>query len=104
MAQSKKGFNKLEKGDLLSILIYCLVKANIPDLRSQMTLITEFTSGFIQDGHSRISATFSDLENSIEFIESLDSVLLQLQGRSYLKNFKMTRPSQNLLLTTIEQL
>ena len=61
MTQSKKGFTRLEKGDLLSILIYCLVKANIPDLRSQMTLITEFTSGFIQDGHSRISATFTDL-------------------------------------------
>ncbi len=37
----------LERSDLLSIMIYVLVKANIDDLRAQLTLITEFSSSFI---------------------------------------------------------
>lgn len=62
----------LERSDILSILIYVLIKANIEDLRGQLALITDFTSTYIQDGYSRISSTYSDFKNSVDFISNLD--------------------------------
>lgn len=62
----------LERSDILSILIYVLVKARIDDLRAQLVMMTEFTSTYVQDGYSRISATYSDFKNSVDFISSLD--------------------------------
>lgn len=62
----------LDRADLLSILIYVLVKANIDDLRAQFVLMSEFSTSFVQEGYSRIAATYSDLKNAIDFIQSLD--------------------------------
>lgn len=62
----------LDRADLLSILIYVLVKANIDDLRAQFVLMSEFSTSFVQEGYSRIAATYSDLKNAIDFVQSLD--------------------------------
>lgn len=58
----------LDRADLLSILIYVLVKANIEDLRAQFVLMSEFSTSFVQEGYSRIAATYSDLKNAIDFV------------------------------------
>jgi len=58
----------LDRADLLSILIYVLVKANVDDLRAQFVLMSEFSTSFVQEGYSRIAATYSDLKNAIDFV------------------------------------
>jgi hypothetical protein len=45
-----------------------LVKANIDDLRAQFVLMSEFSTSFVQEGYSRIAATYSDLKNAIDFV------------------------------------
>jgi len=37
----------LDRADLLSILIYVLVKANVDDLRAQFVLMSEFSTSFV---------------------------------------------------------
>ena len=76
----------LDRADLLSILIYVLVKANIDDLRAQFVLMSEFSTSFVQEGYSRIAATYSDLKNAIDFVQSLDLQQLESRGADYLKN------------------
>lgn len=51
---------ELDRSDILSILIYVLMKACISDLKSQLVLLECFTSYAIQDGYYRISAAFKD--------------------------------------------
>lgn len=48
--------------------------------------MTEFSSGYIQDGYSRISATYSDFKNAVDFILSLDLKELERKGPYYLQN------------------
>lgn len=63
---------ELDRSDVLSVLIYILVKAQIDDLRAQFEIIRAFTSNAVKDGFSRLSAAFSDLKNAVNFICYID--------------------------------
>jgi hypothetical protein len=50
-----------------------------------------FTSVYVQDGYSKISATFSDFRNSVDFISYLDLAQLRLSGEEYLAKVEVDR-------------
>lgn len=82
---------ELDRSDVLSILIYILVKAQIDDLRAQFEIIRSFTSNGVQDGFSRLSAAFSDFKNAVNFICYLDKTQITTSGSKYLKTVSMDK-------------
>jgi hypothetical protein len=75
----------MDKSDYLSVMVYCFMKCHkIDDLYSQFKLITQFSSGFVQDGFGRLSQFFVDLTIVISFINSLNLNKLKAQGAKYL--------------------
>ena len=49
-----------------------LVKTAVVDLRAQLVLMTEFSTSYVQEGYSRIAATYTDFKNAVDFIGSLN--------------------------------
>lgn len=68
-----KAVPTLERGDLLSILIYALVQTGVEDLAAQLLLIQNFIPDKVRDGFSQTSSAFCDFKNAIEFLTSLDN-------------------------------
>jgi Vacuolar sorting protein 9 (VPS9) domain len=81
----------LTRDELTSILLFILVKAEIPDLYTQLKLITEFTSPDIQDASHAyaISDTYMLLFTTVSWLSSLPIDTLQAQGMQYLQQAKV---------------
>ncbi len=85
----------MDKSDMLSILIYILVQTNVEDLMAQLVMIEDFISDKIKTGNSRLSATFMDLKNAVEFIVSLEKSQLEEKGVKYLQSARIDQISSN---------
>lgn len=84
-----KNPNNLDRGELLSILIYVLVYTGTEDLTAQLTLISNFISDKVKYGHSRLSASFTDFKNAVDFLNSLEISNLEKYGTDYLLNVQI---------------
>jgi hypothetical protein len=64
----------LNRDELTSIMIFLIVKAEIPDLCTQLKLITEFTSSDIQEASKGfpISDTFMLITTTVSWLSSLE--------------------------------
>jgi hypothetical protein len=76
----------LNRDELTSIMLFIIAKSEIPDLMSQLRLMTEFISDDIQDASKgyQISHTFSLFFTTISWISQLDQKKLCEDMRSYL--------------------
>ena len=74
----------LNKDDMVSIVLFLLVKAEIPDLISQLKLIQEFTSTDLQDSvEYTISNTFTMFYTTIWWLSALNPSMLS-KDKTYL--------------------
>jgi hypothetical protein len=62
-----------DKGEMITILNYVVMQAEVPDLSSQLTLMREFSSDYIQTGldGSQISQNYCDLEMAVRFLSTI---------------------------------
>ena len=51
--------------------------------------MTDFTTSYVLEGYGRISATYSDFHNSVNFINSLDLDDLRAAGPQYLQTVQL---------------
>lgn len=80
----------LNRDELTSIMIFVIVKAEIPDLFSQLKLISEFTSTDIQEATKGypLSEIYMLIQTTVQWLSSVDIQKLQAD-RSYLLNAKI---------------
>ena len=64
----------LTRDELTSILLFLVCKAEVPDLNTQMRIITEFTSTDIQESSRGfpLSDTFMLLYTTVQWISALE--------------------------------
>jgi len=86
--------------DKFPVLIYALIRANIPDLWSQCYLMQDFVSEHIGDEESKYRA--SELIDAIKYIQSLDWNLRDKQG--ILIPVKMILSSVNWAAKAVERM
>ena len=56
---------------------------------AQLVMIEDFISDKIKMGNSRLSATYTDLKNAVEFIVSLEKSQLEEMGVKYLQTARI---------------
>ena len=69
-------------------MIFVIVKAEVPDLFSQVNLIKEFASAAIQEGNLPLSEVFLMIQTTVQWLSSVDIAKLQAD-RTYLLNAKI---------------
>lgn len=72
----------INRDEMTSIVLFIIAKTEIPDLTSQLKLISEFSSYEIQQGKEAISNAFISLKSPVDWISSIDG--MKLVDRSYL--------------------
>ena len=77
-----------EKDEQFTILQYVLMRSEVGDIYTQLVMLTEFTSEYIQEGSdgNELSMTYLDFMNTVEWLSSIErGPLGDLQeGRNYL--------------------
>jgi len=77
----------LTRDELTSILLFLVCKAEVPDLNTQLRLMTEFTSTDVQESSKGypISDTFMLLFTTVQWISGIEQEKIS-QDRRYLLN------------------
>ena len=78
----------LNRDELTSVMLFIIARAEVPDMISQLRLMTEFTSEDIQDSSKgyHISEMFSLFFSTVAWMSQLDEIKLNENARSYLVN------------------
>ena len=74
----------LSKDEMIPILSYIMIKSRIPDLVSQMELITAFTSEYMQESSDGclMSKTYLQLLSTLTYLIEMDHGLIIKKERS----------------------
>jgi len=76
----------LNRDELTSIMLFIIARAEVPDLMSQLRLLTEFTSEEIQDASAgfQVSEAFTLIYSTVSWMSQLDAQKLKEDARAYL--------------------
>ena len=80
-----------DKGEMITILIYIFMKAEIADLGSQYTFIKDFQTSYVQEGTdgSEVSQNFADFKNSILWLTNIEGDKVENEGPEYIQNVRV---------------
>ena len=78
--------SNFDKGEMLTILNFILMQAEISDLSSQFTFMKEFSSQYVQEGQdgADISQNYADFSNSVLWLTNIEADKILQEGPDYI--------------------